>query len=151
MSCELGAYLAGANERVKRALRAYGLNVGIAYQIYDDCLDIFGQEPKVGKSLGTDLEKGKLTLPVLHIIERAPAAEREKVNALILRNGQGNNGHDWMELFERHQAVSYTLDATQGYIQKALDALADVPSSDAQSRLAALAAFVSCQIRAIAP
>src|ERR1051325_2850690 len=74
-SCELGAHLAGANDAVKQALREYGMNLGIAYQIYDDSADLLGHEPKAGKSLGTDLAKGKLPLPILRVIEPAPAAE----------------------------------------------------------------------------
>lgn len=150
VSCELGAHLAGADDRIKRALREYGMFLGIAYQIYDDCVDIFGQEPKAGKSLGTDLAKGKLTLPVLRVIEHAPEAEREQVNALILRNGQGANGHDWDRLFSRHEAVPYTLDMTQRYIDRAIEALAAVPTTDARERLGALARFLSRQIRAVA-
>lgn len=151
VSCELGAYLAGADERVKNALREYGLNLGIAYQIYDDCVDIFGQEPKAGKSLGSDLAKGKLTLPILRVIQHATVAERERVNTLILHNGQGDHGEDWERLFVRHRAVPYTLDVTTGYIEKAMEALTVVPSTDARERLASLARFVSNQTRAIAP
>jgi octaprenyl-diphosphate synthase len=149
-SCELGAHLAGASNGVKQALREYGLNLGIAYQIYDDCVDLFGQEPKAGKSLGTDLAKGKLTLPILRVIEHAPAAEREAVNAIILRNGQGST-RDWLKLFDKHRAIEYTLEVTQKYIRRASDALAMVPASASQERLAALAEFVSEQIRGIAP
>lgn len=151
VSCELGAYLAGADDTVKFALREYGLKLGIAYQIYDDCLDIFGQEPKAGKSLGTDLTRGKLTMPILRVIELASRAEREVVNAMILKNGSGSNGKDWLELFGRHRAVEYTLEATQKYIQQALDALSAVPASESQEKLVALAEFVSEQTRAISP
>jgi octaprenyl-diphosphate synthase len=149
VSCELGGYLGGADSDVKHSLREYGLNLGIAYQIYDDCLDIFGQEPKAGKSLGTDLAKGKLTLPILRVIADAPAAEREKVNALILRNGQGN-ARDWMKLFGKHLAIEYTLDVTQKYIQAASAALARVPASESRDRLSQLADFVSDQVSSIA-
>jgi octaprenyl-diphosphate synthase len=54
LSCDLGAYLAMANSEQRGALRRFGLALGTAYQIYDDCLDLFGQESSVGKSLGTD-------------------------------------------------------------------------------------------------
>jgi octaprenyl-diphosphate synthase len=151
VSCELGSHLGGAGGSVKSALRTYGLKLGTAYQIYDDCLDLFGHEPKAGKSLGTDLTKGKLTLPVLRVIQLATADEREEVNARVLRNGKGNNGTGWQELFDRHQAVEYTLGVTQKYIREALDALAGVPPSESQERLARLAEFVSEQARLIAP
>jgi octaprenyl-diphosphate synthase len=71
LSCELGAFLSGAVEEEKTALRQFGLLFGTAYQMYDDCLDLFGAEASAGKSLGMDLAHGKLTLPVLIFLERA--------------------------------------------------------------------------------
>ena len=60
---ELGAFLNEAPPEVISAMKTFGLKLGTAYQIYDDCLDIAGSEEAVGKTLGTDLRKGKLTLP----------------------------------------------------------------------------------------
>ena len=60
-SCELGALLNAAPAAAVKSMHEFGINLGIAYQIYDDCLDIFGQERQAGKSLGTDMKKGKLT------------------------------------------------------------------------------------------
>src|SRR5882672_8975536 len=83
LSCDLGAFLSGAVPAQRAALRQYGLALGTAYQVYDDCLDLFGSEAKAGKSLGTDLAKGKLTLPLLVFWERATAAERSKLKRLL--------------------------------------------------------------------
>lgn len=82
--CELGARLAGADDATQENLREFGMKVGTAYQIYDDCLDLVGQEEIAGKTLGTDLIKGKLTLPVLNLIESATEAQREKLNKRLL-------------------------------------------------------------------
>src|SRR5438105_2422371 len=71
LSSELGACLSGAPVELRQALRQFGLAFGTAYQVYDDCVDLFGSEAAAGKSLGTDLAKGKLTLPVLLLWERA--------------------------------------------------------------------------------
>jgi geranylgeranyl pyrophosphate synthase len=65
LSCELGAFLSGIRGEQREALRDYGMALGTAYQLYDDCVDLFGSERSAGKSLGTDLAKGKLTLPVI--------------------------------------------------------------------------------------
>src|SRR3954470_17965344 len=65
LSCELSACLSGATAETRNALRQFGLVFGTAYQVFDDCVDLFGSERSAGKSLGTDLAKGKLTLPVL--------------------------------------------------------------------------------------
>ena len=64
VSCELGARLAGASPEIQSALAAYGENLGIAFQITDDWLDVWGETDQVGKTLGTDLAQGKMTLPL---------------------------------------------------------------------------------------
>ena len=69
LSCDLGALLCGPTAAQRTALRDYGMALGTAYQIYDDCMDLFGTEDSAGKSLGTDLAKGKLTLPMLVVLE----------------------------------------------------------------------------------
>jgi octaprenyl-diphosphate synthase len=83
LSCELSAFLSGATPEQRSALRQFGMGFGTAYQIYDDCLDLFGTEQAAGKSLGTDLEKGKLTLPVLLAWERADAEDKAALQELV--------------------------------------------------------------------
>ena len=83
-AAELGAVISGAPEEVVRHFKKYGAQIGTAYQIYDDCLDIAGDEAESGKTLGTDLRKGKLTLPVLSLLESASAFDRERAAALVL-------------------------------------------------------------------
>lgn len=78
------ALLSGASEETQNMLHDYGMKLGTAYQIYDDCLDLVGAEDKVGKTLRTDLEKGKLTLPLLNLLEKADTAQREKLNKRII-------------------------------------------------------------------
>ncbi len=82
---ELSAWLNGSSEAVQESLRLYGELLGTAYQIYDDCLDLCGEETEAGKTLGTDLVKGKLTLPVLYLMEDATESQRTQLNTLILR------------------------------------------------------------------
>ncbi|HEV2208549.1 MAG TPA: polyprenyl synthetase family protein [Verrucomicrobiae bacterium] len=86
LSCELSARLSGAAPEQQQRVRRFGLAVGTAYQVYDDCVDLFGSEAAAGKSLGTDLAKGKLTLPVLLLRERARGADRTRLAELV---------HEW--------------------------------------------------------
>ena len=74
-----GARLNNQPDSVQHALRDYGLKLGTAYQIYDDCLDIVGDEKTVGKTLRTDLARGKLTLPILYLLEGATDAQKQKL------------------------------------------------------------------------
>ncbi|MFY8269473.1 MAG: polyprenyl synthetase family protein [Terrimicrobiaceae bacterium] len=68
-ACELGAFISESSPSVIGALKTYGTKLGVAYQIYDDILDLAGNEEETGKTLGTDLQKGKFTLPVLLMLQ----------------------------------------------------------------------------------
>jgi octaprenyl-diphosphate synthase len=81
VSCFLGTRLAGFEEGYVEATSRFGRHLGIAYQIYDDLVDFFGDEARIGKTLGTDLASGKLTLPLLVLLERLPPSERTALTA----------------------------------------------------------------------
>lgn len=78
------AALSGTSREIEQKLYDYGMKLGTAYQIYDDCLDLVGSEDEVGKTLRTDLEKGKLTLPLLNLLEKADPKQRELLNKRII-------------------------------------------------------------------
>lgn len=98
-ACRLGAKLSGASDAVIEALGQYGATLGIAFQIQDDLLDVMGEQDVVGKSLGRDLDKGKLTLPLIIALREADAAQRgallraiearetEEIRAVLLATG----------------------------------------------------------------
>ncbi len=75
VSCFLGARLAGFSPDYVGAVSCFGRHLGIAYQIYDDLVDFFGEEKRIGKTLGTDLASGKLTLPLLTLLDRLTTAD----------------------------------------------------------------------------
>jgi octaprenyl-diphosphate synthase len=83
-AAELGALISEAQPETVEALKDFGIRVGTAYQIYDDCLDIAGEEHVIGKTLGTDLRKGKFTLPVLCFLRDTSGFDRERCCGLIL-------------------------------------------------------------------
>jgi octaprenyl-diphosphate synthase len=124
-AAELGAVLNGADLETTRALKDFGRKIGAAYQIYDDCLDIAGNETDIGKTLGTDLRKGKMTLPILMLLRSAPSDERERYCELILE--------------EKSSAITKLLkiDAPNGALKSSLDA-GDESVRDAQAELHAL-------------
>lgn len=80
----LAGTLSGVDAETEARLYSYGMKLGTAYQIYDDCLDLVGAEDVVGKTLRTDLAKGKLTLPILNLLENSSEAQRTKLNKRIL-------------------------------------------------------------------
>lgn len=83
VSCFLGARLAGFSSDYVEAVSRFGRHLGIAYQIYDDLVDFFGDEARIGKTLGTDLASGKLTLPLLTLLDRLAPTEAAAVKAEI--------------------------------------------------------------------
>ncbi|MEX2578241.1 MAG: polyprenyl synthetase family protein [Verrucomicrobiales bacterium] len=82
---ELGARLNGQSEETCEELRNFGLRVGAAYQIYDDCIDLIGEEKEYGKTLRTDLNRGKLTLPILNLLASANDKQRGKLHRLLIQ------------------------------------------------------------------
>lgn len=87
VSCFLGARLSGHTEGFARAADQFGHHLGIAYQIYDDLADFVGEEHRIGKTLGTDLATGKLTLPLMILLELVSPEERSAI-ITSLRGGQ---------------------------------------------------------------
>ena len=85
VACELGAFISEASPTVIGALKNFGLKVGTAYQIYDDCLDLAGTEEETGKTLGTDIRKGKFTLPVLLTLQNRQGLDLTGLRDLLLR------------------------------------------------------------------
>lgn len=80
--CEVGAILAGASSEVREALSDFGMNLGVAFQIADDLLDITASTETLGKAAGTDLIEGKLTLPLIYLLETEPSL-RPKIQQVI--------------------------------------------------------------------
>jgi len=129
LSCELSALLSGAPADHRAALRAFGLAFGTAYQVYDDCLDLFGSESTAGKSLGTDLTKGKLTLPVLLALERADAPDRARLQNLI-RSWQPTSLKSLGNLLAKYDALEASLEFMRDYLGQARRFLVVLPHSE---------------------
>ncbi len=142
LSCELGAALAGANPAERNALRTFGLSLGTAYQLYDDCLDLFGTEASAGKSLGTDLSTGKLTLPILIILEKGTESDREMLQNCV-ESPEPENLEKIFELLERYDALSDTRRVVSQYIKQAQQVLGELKKSKGVEALSAHGDFSS--------
>jgi octaprenyl-diphosphate synthase len=148
LSCDLGAYLSGAGSAERTALRQYGLAIGTAYQVYDDCLDLFGSEVAAGKSLGTDLAKGKLTLPMLLLLERVGPGERARIQSL-LQDWKPDAFPQLLTLLHHHQTLQGSRQALQQYLHHARRALRMLPESESRAALGGLADYLSQQTDAL--
>ena len=139
--CGLGATLAGGTKEQIEALETFGLALGVAFQIQDDILDIVGDAGTVGKTLGIDLEKQKMTLPVIHFMQTAPQEHR-----LLLRSLIASRDADKIErirnLILPSKSIDYARDRARQLVDKARGALADLPQSEARGVLDTMAEFV---------
>lgn len=144
VSCDLGAYLSGATPRQRAALREFGMILGTAYQVYDDCLDLYGTEAAAGKSLGTDLAKGKLTLPMLLLLERADAEEHEYIRSLLL-NWSPLHHRSVMKLLRHYDVLRESQEAAHGLLTTARHALESLPDGESRSSLLMLVDFLAQQ------
>ena len=144
LSCELAAYLSEAPAPQRAALRQFGLAFGTAYQVYDDCVDLFGSETAAGKSLGTDLAKGKLTLPVLLLWERASAADRLQLDELI-NNWQPSALPRVGGLLAKYHTLAPSLEVITQYLEKARQWLRMLPESPGRASLLGLTEHLARQ------
>ena len=144
-ACELGATYADAPEMAARELHRFGWSLGLAFQIIDDCLDLEGSEAVVGKSLGTDVAEGKLTLPILHVLAKLPEAGRRRVEAIYRDPSLKDRvGALWSE-FDVRSGLEYSFVRAEGFIKEALRALSPMPPGPCRSSLEAMAEYVLCR------
>lgn len=154
-ACKLGAHYAGAGPKAADDLWEFGYQLGMAFQIVDDCLDLCGEEAIVGKSLGTDLTTGKLTLPLLYLKNHGADGGRRLV-ALMTNGSEGADGHGadgnggnhasrrerLQREFDVDGAVSWSLAQARRFVTAARGALEDLPPSGARDAMTRVADYV---------
>jgi octaprenyl-diphosphate synthase len=141
LSCELSAGLSVTGVEFRGALRQFGLAFGTAYQVYDDCVDLFGSEAAAGKSLGMDPAKGKLTLPVLLLWERADAADRIRVRELV-EGWQAESMTRLGALLAKYETLASSLEIIHQYLEKARQTLRALPASNGRIGLLGLTEYL---------
>lgn len=149
LSCELAAYLSGAPATDQAAFRQFGLAFGTAYQVFDDCVDLVGSESAAGKSLGTDLAKGKLTLPVLLLWERANPGDRARLEHIV-QNWQVHSLRQVTELIGKYDTLGPSLARVHEYLERSRQVLAALPPSRGRACLAALGQCLARQTESLA-
>jgi octaprenyl-diphosphate synthase len=139
--CLLGARLSGADEVLAKKLDTFGRALGTAFQIQDDLLDITGDTATVGKTLGIDAEKGKLTLPMIHFLKTAPAEHRALMRSL-LSDPSPDRAERLRNLILPSGSLAYARDAARHLANRARAQLDALPDSDAKRVLDVMAEFV---------
>jgi octaprenyl-diphosphate synthase len=138
--CLLGAHSSGASEAIVDAMRLYGLSLGTAFQIQDDILDIVGDQSTVGKTLGIDVQKGKLTLPMIHFMATAPREHRTLLRSLLLSR-EADKVERIRNLILPSDSVQYATARARKLVDQATDCLQLLPNSPAKDFLTQLAEF----------
>ena len=144
-ACELGARYAGAPEEIASRMQDFGCNLGLAFQIVDDCLDLDGAESVVGKSLGTDIAEGKVTLPVLHLFRTLGPRERMRLKEIYLSEGIPDRAAVLAADFDLRPGIEYALGRADGFMHRALECVAVLPPGPCRDSLGSLAEYVLCR------
>lgn len=146
LACQLGAILAEAPGHMSTALHRFGIAFGTAYQVFDDCLDVFGNEEDAGKTLGTDLANGKVTLPLILAFQSASAADRKALAGFLEHHADGH-GEGVRSLLARYRAAERTLEVVESHLELARDALRQLPGT---APLLSLTRFLGDQVSRLA-
>lgn len=139
-AAQIGAVIAGQDERQASALARYGMHLGTAFQLIDDVLDYTGSPDQIGKNLGDDLAEGKPTLPLIYTLHHGSRAQAELIRAAVKAGG--------LELIDQvtqaireTKAIEYTSRKAQEEVRAALQAIEDLPASEYLQALIELAKF----------
>lgn len=135
-AAEVGPVIAGAGRADRAALRSYGMNLGLAFQLIDDALDYGGSAKDLGKNVGDDFREGKVTLPVILSYRRGSAAERGFWKSAIEDNATDDAALEKaIGLMKRHGAIADTIGRARHFGEIARDALAPLDASAQKTAL----------------
>ncbi len=139
--CTLGATYSNASPAIVQKMETYGTCLGTAFQIQDDILDILGNPTTVGKTLGSDIHKGKMTLPMIHFLHHAPLEHRTLLRSLLVSRDV-DKVEQIRNLILPSDSVQAARDSAQQLVCEAKQSLANLPESEARRVLEMLADFV---------
>ncbi|MBI5017067.1 MAG: polyprenyl synthetase family protein [Deltaproteobacteria bacterium] len=142
-ACQIGAILGGAAPVQVQALRDFGMDVGIAFQLMDDCLDYVADREEFGKAVGADLSEGKITLPLIHTMRECSDAERARVAAIVANEGLEAVDLEWvLALIARYQGIEFTRECARRRIEAAKERLGALPVGLEREALETVADYV---------
>ena len=142
-ACQIGAILGQADEEQAEAMRRFGLNLGIAFQLRDDFLDYTGSEEEFGKPVGKDLQEGKITLPLIHALQSSNDGDRQRLVELIT----SDRNYDQIfakvkKIIQDYQGLDYTEKLANHHIAEAKSALSIFAESSTRQSLLEIAEYV---------
>jgi octaprenyl-diphosphate synthase len=134
---EAGAVIAKASDDATTAMREFGRDLGIAFQIYDDAKDLLASSTVSLKSRFTDIKKGKLTAQLIHTVHAASTDDRARLLHL-LSLGTSDGVEEILELYRRYDALAFNQELSREYLDKAQKKLEELPESPYRDKLAGI-------------
>jgi octaprenyl-diphosphate synthase len=143
ISCQLGGIVSGGSSEQTESLFQCGQNLGIAFQVADDTLDYIAQKQRLGKTLGADLREGKVTLPLIHLLQNCSQEEKKDVSRTFgLNNPSEKEFGQVLDLMHRHGSIEYAFSVARGYVERAMGFLAPFEPSVHKTALQVVADYV---------
>ncbi len=140
LAAEFGAV--GGTPAQRQAAAAFGRACGMAFQIVDDCLDFTGDPEKVGKTLSTDIERGRMTLPIIRLLAAASPAERTEHERHLASPGTADDVVAFRATVVASGALASALATAQDHVRRAQQALSAFPAGETRDQLSVLADFI---------
>jgi octaprenyl-diphosphate synthase len=132
----LGAILGGATPEQEAALGKYGRDMGMAFQIVDDVLDLTASEDVLGKPVASDLREGKVTMAVIHALERATPEEQSKIGKILRDRAFNGVTHEQiLEILQRYGSLDAATACAAGYAESAVKSICTFPDSEIKRAL----------------
>ncbi len=143
VSMQLGCVLAGASPEVEAQMGEYGRNLGLAFQVVDDVLDLTATEEVLGKPTASDLREGKATLAVVHALEHGTKEDRAAIHAVLEDRSFLRVSHERvLEILQRNGSVEYAMQAAYGFAETARASVVGLPESEYKRALLWVPDFV---------
>ncbi|MDD2320015.1 MAG: polyprenyl synthetase family protein [Geobacteraceae bacterium] len=142
-ACQAGAILGKASPEQETALREFGMDLGTAFQVIDDTLDYVSSEEQFGKSIGHDLEEGKITLPLIHTLQHCSKSERQEIADVISSDTlKDEDFRKVVSLVNSYGGIEYAVQKALDYVRRGKDRLKLFPDSPGKLALCSLADYV---------
>lgn len=142
-ACEIPAILAESSDEDKAALSSFGMELGIAFQLMDDCLDYTSRDEELGKAVGNDLKEGKVTLPLIKTYKDATEEEKKIIkNTIEADELSPEKLKEIQDLIGKYKGIEYTTGFAKERIKNAKAALETFPPSTERTSLEAVAEYV---------
>jgi octaprenyl-diphosphate synthase len=143
VSMRMGALLGKATQEQETRLGEYGRHLGLAFQIVDDVLDLTASEAVLGKPVASDLREGKVTMAVIHALERCTPAERKLVETVLRERAFLSVNHEQiLDMLKRYGSIQYAYDEAATHAQAARTAICSFPDSEIKRALLMIPEFV---------